>query len=357
MPQITDPIPAQAFEVIRNRIGEILIDELENQVDKFYKLELDATVFIERFVPFDKTAVPAVNVSLARGDYDIQTAINSDGTYRFNIDCYHKAPSTVAENGDSFAMFKLQTLIGACRAILESPKYITLGFAAPFIEHREAENIQIAPPVDAKDGSSIVMGRLSFIVRVPENNDIITPKLIAGFDTQVKLGLTDKGYIYSGDNIPIPPVTGGTVTVNDEAFGVVEVGETLNIQVVNTYGDELGSKVGDVWQIPDQAYTDSDDSAKSVSAGDPIVCIPLDDARILDFEFGALGNDEIERNIGVNQAATYISNALTNIATVAYEVNSVVKILPFTVVDGDALKVTITRTVAATLSRVVLTGS
>lgn len=357
MSQITIPIPTQAFELVRNRIADILIDELANQATITYKPELDATVFTERFVPFDKVEMPAVNVMLTRGDYDNQTTIDSDGTYRYNIDCYHKAPTTSIKDGDSEAMRKLQTLIGTCRAILESSKYITLGFVAPFVMNKHVENIQIAAPPDAKDSSSVVMGRITFVVRVPEEVDKLTPELIAGFDTQVKLGDTDKGYIYSGDNIPVPPITGGLVTVNGDAFGDVDPGETLDVPVQNTYSDELGSLIGGKWIIPNQDYTDSDLTVKSVPAGDPIICTPPEEIRILDFEYSALGDDDQDAEIGTNQVATYTSNALTNIATVVYKVNTVVKTLPFSVVDTDTLEVIITRTVADTLSRVILTGS
>lgn len=79
-----------------------------------------------------------------------------------------------------------------------------------------------------------------------------------------------------------------------------------------------------------------------------------DGVRILDFEFGAAGDDVISRTIGVNQAATYISNVLTNVDTVVYKVNTVTKTLPFSVADTDTLEVTVTRTSAGVLSRVVL---
>ncbi len=75
---------------------------------------------------------------------------------------------------------------------------------------------------------------------------------------------------------------------------------------------------------------------------------------ILDFEFGATGDNDIERDIGVNQAGDYVTNVLTNVDTVVYKIDTVVTELPFTLADGDTLKTTITRTVAATLSRVVL---
>ncbi len=303
MSQITTPIPTQAFELVRNRIGEILIDELVNQATITYKPELNATVSIDKFVPFDKTEMPAVNVMLDRGDYDNQTTVDKDGTYRYFIDCYHKAPTTVTKDGDVEAMRKLQTLMGTCAAILESSKYITLGFVAPFVINRHVENIRIAPPADAKDSNSIVMGRINFVVRVPEEFDKLTPELIAGFDTQVKLGDTDKGYIYSGDNIPVPPITGGIVTVNDDVFGDVDPGETIDVPVQNTYSEELGSLIGGKWIIPDQQYTDTDLTVKSVPAGNPIICLPGDLQTEINAATATQLSDALEANTDVVKIA------------------------------------------------------
>jgi len=280
MAKIKTIIPAQAFEVVRDKIALILIDELENQVGISYRTELDAKVTVERFIPYNESELPAVNVALAKGDFDNQTTIDSDGTYRYNIDVYHKSKGKTNKRGDTLAMINVQALIGVCKAILESPQYITLGFDAPFIMRRHVENIVIAEPADKKDTNSIVMGRITFIVRVPENVDVISANLIAGFDTQVKLGLTEKGYIYTGDNIPVPPTTGGAVTVNEDAFGNVDPGDTLDVPVQNTYGDELGALIGGKWIISDQQYIDSDGSAKSVPAGNLITCSPVDIAAL-----------------------------------------------------------------------------
>ncbi len=352
MAKITTAIPAQAFEVVRDRIAEILIDELENQVAKFYKEELNAKVHIERFIPFDDSELPIVNVGLARGDFDNQTTIDSDGTYRYNIDCYHSAKSTKDVQGDTLANIRLQTLVGACRAILESSQYIRLNFPPPFIMNRQFENIAIAEPPDKKDTISVVMARLTFTVRVPENVDVTSANLIAGFDTQVKLALTEKGYIYSGDNIPVPPVTDGSVTVNGDAFGSVAPGDTINVPVENTYGDLLGSLIGGKWIIANTRFIDSDGSEKFRPAGETIVCIPF--ITTIDIEFGDLGDSDIERIIGANQASNFTTNVLTNVATVVYEINTVPTTLPFTLDIGDTFKTTITRTTAIVLSRVVL---
>lgn len=276
MAKITTAIPAQSFEVVRDRIAEILIDELDNQVAKFYKEELNAKVHIERFIPFDDSELPVVNVGLARGDFDNQTTIDSDGTYRYNIDCYHSAKSTKDVRGDTLANKRLQTLVGACRAILESSQYIRLNFPPPFIMNRQFENIAIAEPAEKKDTISVVMARLTFTVRVPENVDVTSANLIAGFDTQVKLALTEKGYIYSGDNIPVPPVTDGSVTVNDDFFDSVAPGDIINVPVENTYGDLLGSLIGGKWIIANTRYIDSDGLEKFRPAGETIFCSPID---------------------------------------------------------------------------------
>jgi hypothetical protein len=197
MSVIQGPISPQAFEVVRDRIAEILADELHNQSVLAGDDEIDANVFVERFIPFDKTDMPAVNVMLARGTIDGQSAIQSDGTYLFNIDAYTKAPSSDVQMGDSIAIVRLHKLIGLCRAILENPRYKTLGFQPPFIMNRRAVEISIADPDSkANDGMCSAMGRLVFSVKVPESCELIVPPLIAGYNTQVKLELTDKGHMY-----------------------------------------------------------------------------------------------------------------------------------------------------------------
>ena len=87
---IPDAIPPRAFEIIRDRIARILADEIPSQatLKSDPDLALINEIFVERFVPFDHTEVPAVNVSLSNGDYDNFTQIDQTGTYIFNVDVY-----------------------------------------------------------------------------------------------------------------------------------------------------------------------------------------------------------------------------------------------------------------------------
>lgn len=189
-------IPPQAFQLLLIRIGEILSDEIANQYSLTADDELDVPVYLERFVPFDKTQLPAINVTLSQGDLGNHVAVQSNGTYRFAIDCHTSAKYNETETGDSKAMLKLQRLLGLCRAILEDPKYKTLGYPQPFIMRRFAESISIASP-NPQDAESTVMGRLSFVVMVPETTALIVPKVLAGYETEMRLELTDNGYIFT----------------------------------------------------------------------------------------------------------------------------------------------------------------
>lgn len=260
MPQIEGLIASQAFERIRDRIGEILADEIANQaeLDEEHGSDIEATVYIERSAAFGHTELPAVNVMLARGQYGGDggdNAITSDGTYNYNIDCYCLSKSKVIDGetnqGDQLASVKLHRLLGVVRAILRNARYKTLGFATPYIMQVKVGDIQLSDQLNINDTLNVMMGRLTLIVRVAENHELIEPSLIAGYDTQVKLGLTDKGYVFSGAGSPAPqPSYGGEVFLNDISFGIVEVNDSLNITVVNTNNEPVGEKIGDAWVVP-----------------------------------------------------------------------------------------------------------
>jgi len=260
MPKITTAIGEAGFELVRNRIGEILVTELTEQ----HSLNpitgvTNATVYIERFRSFDNVEVPAVNVTIATDEFGQRTAVSGDGTVTYHIDCYTSAPTTSAVAGDTSAMVRLQRILGICRTILMDSRYITLDFAAPFIMSRAVTSMQLAKPVDATDGLSMVMGRLVMTVRMPEQVSQATLEEIGGYDTQVKMGLTDKGYVFSGDNIPVPPVTGSEISVNGTFYFDLDCGDALDIPVVNTDGDGVGTvSQGVAVEVGDSTVTVTD---------------------------------------------------------------------------------------------------
>lgn len=203
MSVIDQVIPPQAFEVVRDRISRILADEILNQFQISYNADiLNVKVWTERFLQFDKTELPAVNVTLAEGSYGGQTAIQSDGTYRYNIDCYFKSKANEDEPGDVRAMIKLQRLLGICRSIIEDPRYIRLGFSTNpgFVMNRHFETIQIQNPHQKEhDATNSVMGRLVLSVKVPEITWQARPVDAADFVSTIKLSETEFGYLWVND--------------------------------------------------------------------------------------------------------------------------------------------------------------
>lgn len=198
-------IPPQSFEIVRDRIAVILVEEITNQFALGSEQALNLTqVALERTVPFDKEEMPAINVNLQRSTQDDQAAVNTDEITLFNIDCFQSGITTGTNKGDVLAKLKLHRLMGVVRAILENPRYKTLGFNPGFIMNRHVASMDFAE-VDPKDGLSITMGRVLFSMKIPENTELITPTVAAGFDTKMTLDLTDKGYTYTiGSDPPVP---------------------------------------------------------------------------------------------------------------------------------------------------------
>lgn len=184
---------------MRDRIADILYDELDIQSQLNYDTDLDVEVLIECTNPIDKTEASVIIVSLASGSYANKNQGGVDGTYTYNIDVFTNSKTTESTAGDKNAALKLQRLLGLCRAILEDPVYRTLGFAAPFISRVNCVDIKIAD-TGRDDAVNTAMGRLTFNVVLNESSKLLIPNLIEGYDTVVKLGETANGYSYSGEN-------------------------------------------------------------------------------------------------------------------------------------------------------------
>ncbi|HXP52186.1 MAG TPA: hypothetical protein VN922_19675 [Bacteroidia bacterium] len=200
MPKINYRIPNQGFEFVRDRIANILDDELNNQSYMYLDEDLEAGVVIENNNPYkDIKDLSIINVSLSGGTYDQKHMNSVVGAYPYFIDvtCYAKSNKDAA--GDYFSSLKLERLVGAIRYILEDPDYKTLGFTPGFITRTFINNFDISDQVK-NDSLSVTTCRIVFMVQLVESNKFKTPSLIDGYDTKVTLGGTNKGYQFIGNN-------------------------------------------------------------------------------------------------------------------------------------------------------------
>lgn len=196
MALITEPIPPQAFELIRDRLAEIFIEELNNQVINNYDPSLEAEVFVERALAVDKTEDPIVIISFAGGPVDSKNPTSSTGGYMYNIDVFTNAKSNDSQEGDVRSALKAQRIIGALRLIIQSPKYNTLGFAKGEIVARVSIK-QIAiwdPGVMKQDATNSYMGRISILVEGKEVESTTPPRDLEGYTTVIKISDGNRGY-------------------------------------------------------------------------------------------------------------------------------------------------------------------
>lgn len=199
MSLITNAIPRQGFEIIRDRICQILAEEFDTQFALSYDTDLDGVkIYMERMVAFDHTELSSLNVGIERGDYSNQHQGYADGVYRFFIE-HNTIGETDTDNdirGDKASKVKVQKLMGVTRAILEDPIYKTLGFAPGFIGNRHIESFVFAEPT-RHDMEYATMARMILVVKCMESTPLKEAQLLAGWDTHVKLHDTDKGYYWS----------------------------------------------------------------------------------------------------------------------------------------------------------------
>lgn len=192
--KINHIIQPRAFEIIRDRIGEILTEELANQFTTYSVAEAKAVVTVEGDKIYDDAELSTIIVALNEDDFDSEHAGSARGQMQFNVDVFCRAKSTDAVDGAVRASFKLQRLAGLCYAILMDGHYLTLGFAPPFISNRSVKKLKLGDPSE-KDSLCSIMGRITVIVTATETTELFTPTLIAGYHTTVTLGNT--GYLYN----------------------------------------------------------------------------------------------------------------------------------------------------------------
>lgn len=195
---ITETIGSQGFERVSNRIAEILVEEIANQVT-IQGFEETVEIFLERIEPMDKSEDVVISVALREGKYEGHTSRDVQGEYMYFIDLFvsgygkgDEAPSTVSKK-------KLYRYLGLIRYILSSGKMPTLNFPPGLIGGKYVKNVMIDTDYSNfgnhsnYDGSYIRFCRVFFVVRVQENQLLWEGIPLQGNDTTITYENTTKG--------------------------------------------------------------------------------------------------------------------------------------------------------------------
>ena len=195
-PKLQTLIPAQSFETIAIRIGEILFAELKRQHVLSASNPDIQKVWVERFAGFDSpNDFPTVNVNFAKGAYANQTPVKADGQYTYNIDVYTNAQASGATQwADQKAASEMLKIMGMIRSILSYPGWCTLGFSPGLIGHVTISSIKVADRSTTVDALASTIGRIQLEVSARETNELENSVPLQSAATVIKIGSSDKGF-------------------------------------------------------------------------------------------------------------------------------------------------------------------
>lgn len=196
---ITEEISQQSFELIALKIGAIIKTELNNQFNLSAPSNplLNATVYLERFVPMGDEEEFVVNVLYVSSDFENEDALQTNEINKYYIQVETVGAHSDEDGGDTVAMANLKRLIGVIRAILMNSKYYRLGFNDPIIvQKRVLKSIQVSEPRNHKDSTFIMQGRLILEVNAIEEEGLSVSSVLGDLLTKVTLEETALGYQY-----------------------------------------------------------------------------------------------------------------------------------------------------------------
>lgn len=202
---ILGKIPKQNFEVIRDLIGCILKEEIQNQIDIRNDEELDSftdvvDVYSERIEPIGQSDEVVINVQLASANYTEQNRVDIKGNTTFFIDIYTTGKESANTPGSLVSSNRLHNAIGWVRFILSHSEYRRLTTVPGIVGGSIVESFNILEPSLKEDSLFFRMARITYSIRLQERQDINIGKLLETNFTNIKLNLTEKGYKYEFNN-------------------------------------------------------------------------------------------------------------------------------------------------------------
>lgn len=196
---ITEIIPIQGFEIVLNKIGVVLFEELTNQKN-IQSINGNFELFIERQEPYDNAEDVVINISLDNDNFTGKTQKDSQGLTSFFIDIYSKGFLAMKRDESSVFRDKRSVYTGLVRYILSSTKYNKLGFEPGFIGGAYVDGISYESTPANEDASFVKFARITYSVRIQENQKNWSGIALAGNGSAVRLSESEKGYKFEFNN-------------------------------------------------------------------------------------------------------------------------------------------------------------
>lgn len=128
------------------------------------------------------------------------------------------------------------------------------------------------------------------------------------------------------------------------------------VYIVSNSDDTYSQQIDADFELPDITFTDYDGSTSQVPSVKDISATQLSFTNSIVFYFDSGSSPSITITISAEQAATYDTNVITNVSSVAYEKNGSAATLPITLAENDTLRVEGSLTDVSTNGTVELRG-
>jgi len=194
---ITEIIPDQPFQIIQNRVGEILLEEITAQ-HVLQSLESSFEVFVERIHPYDVSEDVVITLACREQDNQEYTQQSSHGQNLYFIDIFCGGIESADRSLSEDVRLKLFKYVGIVKYILNSGKYPTLGFPRGLIGNKHVKKVTFDTDYSNwgnhsnYDGSGIRFCRILFLVTAREETQLWEGIPLQGNDSVVYTG-TNKG--------------------------------------------------------------------------------------------------------------------------------------------------------------------
>ncbi len=191
---IEETIPSQGFEIVRDRISEILNSELQDQIPR-KNITYSISVDTERNNAVDTVEDVLVNILFNNSDFSQFTEIDRQGNTEYYIDVYATGVSTNLEQGSLVSAKKVQEVIGMISYILSHEVYKILGFDPGSIGGTYVTNIRMSDTQNNGDTKYLTHCRITFDVRI-QNNQMFRNGVALGLSkTTIKHNESEKGVL------------------------------------------------------------------------------------------------------------------------------------------------------------------
>jgi len=201
MAEINVVIKEQGFEIVRDIIGAILKEELENQkILQPERLTEEINLYSNRIKPFSQSEVFMINVSCDNGNYTSKSQSGNHGGINYNIDIFATGKETGTSNGGSNSAKVRDKYNGLITFILSDTHYRVLGLPPGIIMGTSVDSFENGAVGDSQDAAFTQGCRIVFNVKMSETQSFYKGVELSTINTSIKLEDTENGYKYTKED-------------------------------------------------------------------------------------------------------------------------------------------------------------